>query len=80
MTSANPLLSANPLAFDESRARREGSIYLLQFIGVRGTMLTWDDEVIVGTVERFEGTRPILRFSDGRWGFGSGSALYSSAV
>lgn len=41
-------------------------------IGRRVAQATTDEGTLIGTIERFEGTRPIVRFPDGRWTYGDG--------
>lgn len=45
--------------------------YIKRWLGVKVVYTTWEGERMVGAIETFEGCRPIIRFSDGRWAFGT---------
>lgn len=40
------------------------------YIGLEAVFDSYKDGQIVGVVERFDGTSPVIRFDDGRWGYG----------
>jgi hypothetical protein len=39
-------------------------------VGRKTTFTTYEGLTLVGTIESFEGCRPIIRFDDGRWAYG----------
>jgi ribosomal protein L35AE/L33A len=45
-----------------------------KYIGTEAVYRTYDGEATVGTIERFDGTRAILRFANGGWAY-SGHTL-----
>jgi len=48
----------------------DGDTNLRQFIGRQMAFTTYEGQTLVGTVESFEGLRPIIRFDSGKWAYG----------
>lgn len=45
--------------------------YIDGWLGAAVIFRTYEGEALVGHIERFDGTRPVLTFADGGWAFGS---------
>ena len=58
----------------------DGQSDLSALIGQRSEFRSADGRRMVGTIKRFDGLTPVVRFDDGQWGYGAGEVLANGNV
>lgn len=77
--SATETLSPRPLRISQHQIDMKGKIYTDQFIGNPAAFDTFDGERLFGVVGTWEGDRPIIRFDNGTWAYGSRLLVFPKA-